>query len=526
MSAHARRTTGDIGLAAAIGLGVMTIAALMVVGRGVTFFLDDWYFIAARRGVSLASLLTPHNGHLLLLLVLAYKVLLVTAGMDQVWVFRLALATLQATIVVLLFVVLRRRTSPEVAFVLVVPIALLGAAWSDLLSPFQIGFLGSVACGLAAVLTLELPGRRGAVATAVLTVLALAWSGVGLVFLPVVAIEAVARRGLRECAVILAGPIVLYGAWYVGYRQSQVSNGVGAALTSVWDGLPHVLGSLIGADESAGRLLALTGAYAIVVVSMLRRRLPAGTVAGLAGVIVFFTLTGYTRGATSFAESRYQLPACVLLVLAAGSLLPSRRPPGWLLAGGAAAAVLAVASGWSGLTAGRAFLINGDRPILAQLRAAEVGRKYADPGFQPSPQGLGGFTQASYISMVDAFGSPATPLSRLRREDAATRAGFDATLLGAEQLGVTTIGRIGAACRPSASPDLPLAVRAGTVVEIRAKPRSAAGIALRRLAPAGTMQPAGMIAPDQSARVVTKRDAVPEPWILVVSGAARVVTCS
>lgn len=525
VSARAWVARVDIALAAAIALGLLTMVLLLVIGRDVTFFLDDWYFIAARRGVSAASLLTPHNGHFSLLLVLAYKALLVTAGLDHVWVFRLVLVSFQATIVVLLFAVLRQRTSAPVALLLVFPIALLGAGWSDLLSPFQMSFLGSIACGLGAVLALGVPARRGAVTAALLTLFAVAWSGIGLVFLAVVAVEALARRRPRQAAAILAGPIAIYGLWYLRYHQSQRSHGLAAAVTSVWSGIPHALGSLVGSDVSAGRLLALAGAYAIVVVGVRRRRIPSGTIAGLVGVIVFFGLTGYTRGSSSFAESRYQLPACVLLVLAAGSALPRRRPPLWAMVGGGLAAALAVGGGWNDLRGGRDLLVNGDRPILAQLRAAEVGRRYAEPGFQPSPQGLGGFTQARYISMVDAFGSPATLVARLRRGDAPTRAAFDAALLGAEQIGVEPLGSISKACRPATLQRGILTVPAGTVVAVQAAPNQAATLGLRRLAPGDRFESAGTVPPGQSARLVTKRDGVQEAWVLRPFAVVRVAEC-
>ena len=41
------------------------------------------------------------------------------------------------------------------------PILFLGPSWDDLLFPFQIGFFGSIACGIGALLALEREDRRG-----------------------------------------------------------------------------------------------------------------------------------------------------------------------------------------------------------------------------------------------------------------------------------------------------------------------------------------------------------------------------
>ena len=57
--------------------------------------------------------------------------------------------------VVLLFVWMRRRVGAWLALAGTLPLLFLGAAYEDLLTPFQVGYFAPVACGLGALLALE-----------------------------------------------------------------------------------------------------------------------------------------------------------------------------------------------------------------------------------------------------------------------------------------------------------------------------------------------------------------------------------
>ena len=63
--------------------GLVAAVVILYLGRETIFFYDDWGFVFERRDVSLDSLLTPHNGHLVFVPTLIYKVLFVTAGMSR-----------------------------------------------------------------------------------------------------------------------------------------------------------------------------------------------------------------------------------------------------------------------------------------------------------------------------------------------------------------------------------------------------------------------------------------------------------
>ena len=76
-------------------------------------------------------------------------------------------------------------------------IAVLGPAWPDVLWPFQIGFLGSLAAGMGALLALDRGDRRGEIAAAVLLTVALASSSLGIPLFVAAALEILGRPDRR-----------------------------------------------------------------------------------------------------------------------------------------------------------------------------------------------------------------------------------------------------------------------------------------------------------------------------------------
>src|SRR5260370_40871261 len=87
-----------------------------------------------------------------MLLRLIYAVLLNTVGMRTYIPYMAVLLALHATTVVLLFELVRRRAGDVIGIGAAVLLLVMGAAWENLLWAFQIGFVGSLACGLAALI--------------------------------------------------------------------------------------------------------------------------------------------------------------------------------------------------------------------------------------------------------------------------------------------------------------------------------------------------------------------------------------
>ena len=87
----------------------------------------------------------------------------------------------------------------------------LGPAWEDLLWSFQMGFVGSLAAGLGALLALERDTPRRNAAACALLVLSLLLSDVGLALVVSAAVAIALRRRPRQAWIPLV-PVALFAA--------------------------------------------------------------------------------------------------------------------------------------------------------------------------------------------------------------------------------------------------------------------------------------------------------------------------
>ncbi|MDX6664773.1 MAG: hypothetical protein QOG68_979, partial [Solirubrobacteraceae bacterium] len=116
-----------------VALVPIAAAVILYYGRGTTFFVDDWQWIAGRRDWTLATFLHPHNQHLSLIPIAIYKLLFVTVGIGHYWPYRVAVVAVHVLCSVLVFVLVRRRLGGWEAVVAGGLILFLGSATDDLL---------------------------------------------------------------------------------------------------------------------------------------------------------------------------------------------------------------------------------------------------------------------------------------------------------------------------------------------------------------------------------------------------------
>ena len=75
------RAPGFLGTTLVATLGSVAVL-IMFLGRGLTFWRDEWFFVQYRVGHTERTLLTPHGGHLLVRAVLIYKALFKLVGLE------------------------------------------------------------------------------------------------------------------------------------------------------------------------------------------------------------------------------------------------------------------------------------------------------------------------------------------------------------------------------------------------------------------------------------------------------------
>jgi len=409
---------------------------LLYLGRGLTFFFDEWDFVQRRAG-GVESLLEPHNEHLSLLPVAIYKSLFATVGLDSYWVFRALVVAVHLAVAVLIYRLAAPRVGRWGAVVAAVPILFLGRAWQDLLWAFQIGFVGSVALGLGALLALERGDRRGDALAALALGGSIACSSLGVPFAIGIAAElAWSRRWSRLW--VVAAPAALYAVWYAGYGASTIEAGnIGPGLEWAVEAAAAAAGAVLGVGTGTG-WLALAVVAALVAWTIARpaasnERLSPRIVGLFVAVLAFWALTGAARAdVTPPDTSRYLYIGAVGIVLILVEALRSRDLGTPALAVAAAVASLGAVLGSDELRGGGRELRSITDVVRAELGALQLlgGRVKQDfrPDLRRAPQIFAG----EYFAAVRRTGdSPADGTVEIQRAGGEARAEVDRMLIDA-----------------------------------------------------------------------------------------------
>lgn len=522
-------------------------AVLLDYGSGLTFFQDSWEFLMHRRDPSAATLLDPHNEHIVLLPVLIAQASLRLFGMDSMTPELVLLVGLQLAAAALLFVYARRRLGPWPALFAATLLLFLGPAWQDLLWPFQVGFVGASACGLAALLALENEGERWDLAACALLVIAIAFSSLGIAFAVAAAVHVVQRRrerGLRR-AYVFALPLLLYLGWYAGWGHDAENNfsahNVLVSPRYVWEGMVASLDSVLAlgtiSDEVVGR--SRWGAPLLIALLALaaygghrRRGFFPGLWPALAGAATFWFLAAFNQGpGREPYASRYLYVGVLLLLLIAVNLLQGARFNRWALLAGAAATCVVVGFNLVPLREGRDFFEKQTVLTRADLAAIEIAERTVEPSFRLSPEAAGTvflneIEAGEYLRAVGEFGSPAYSPADLAMAPEEGRVHADLVLANALPLAIET-GSGGARAKGNCvriTGTAGLALRPGTTT-IELGPRGEGTVRLRRFARDEYPLGSGALPAGSTTRLYVPSDRADRPWELLVRARQGATVC-
>ena len=530
-----------------LGVGLAATGVILLVWfTDLTFWRDEWAFLLQRRGSDPDVYLAPHFEHIAISLIAVYKALLAVFGMDSPRPFQVVSVLTFLTSVALMFVYVRRRVGGWIAFAAALPILVLGPAWDDILWPFQTGFFASMSAGLGALLLLEREDRRGDIAACALFVVSLSFSSLGLPFAVGAAVQVGWAGDRRRRAWVAAIPLGLYALWWLGWgHEADTSASVHNLVTLpsyVLDGFGSSLSSLLGlanprdivvAPADWGRAL-LAGGVALAIWRLHRLGRVSRSLCVIVAIAVsFWALAGFN--ASFFREptsGRYQYMGAIFIVLIAAELLRGVRISRPATIAVVAVAVLAALSNFQALESKWRFLTKFGRLQPAALAALELTRDVVDPDFQLTEQNSNveyfGFVDArSYLSAVDAFGSPAYTEAELAAATEHTREvadGVFAAALGLK-LGPAESGR-GGECVAVPLGDEPRAVAiTGSTVRIEAPPAETVEVRARRYASERFPVRLGSVRGGRRAALGIVADRSTEPWELGLTGSGTARVC-
>jgi hypothetical protein len=444
------RGEGDLAvvfLAAAAALSGVILIDLL---SGLTFITDDWELLLNRRGSSIGDFLDPFHEHVVLAPVLIYRLLLAVFGMDSALPFQVVAISVFILSSVLLFVHLRPRVGAWAALLGAILILFLGAAFEDLLFPFQVGYFGSISAGLGMLIALDRDDRRGDRIACVLLAVSMAFSSLGLCFLAGALVDlTLSRRPRRGRLYVALLPLELWVIWWLGWGHTAES----AFSLAKLDGVPEYVFDAAGAGITSllglatgdgsepdqpnlvyGQILLVAGIGLAILRLPGTSGFPRGLAIMLAIALSFWVLTALNKTPERLpTSSRYQFPSAVFLLLIAAELLRGVRIGRTALV---AAVAVTVAAAWGGMSLLRdeyddRWLPSSDS-LLASLAGIELARGNVDPAFRVNFISVE-VTPRTYFSAIDEHGSPAydeEDLAARPEIDRATADGAMAAALG------------------------------------------------------------------------------------------------
>lgn len=373
--------------AAELLLGILLVAGAAILlywHRSIGVWGDEWSYLIRRDGFSAESLLHGHNGHLMVLPVLAYKA--IGAVFEPAANEPLALLSvlMQCVLTVLVFVFIRRRSGEWFALGAAALVLFLGTGWEAVVWSFNFSWLAAMSAGIGALLVFEkeeLPRRT--LYTGLLLMTAMACAGVGSVFLLGVLTYALWGEHRRRALLATLPVIAVYALWFLAYGADDDSHGryPGAIPDFFLEQAAAGFGGLLGTGSEWGRSLAVVGAIAALVALARRERATAADVSIVALPLFFWSLTSLQRaGWGDAAASRYIFTGGVLILMAASQL--AARPRLNAVAAAGLVSVLLVAIGGNAveMRAGAATMRSLTASSRAELTAfALAGRDSRPP---------------------------------------------------------------------------------------------------------------------------------------------------
>ncbi len=448
---------------------VVATLLLLHLGRGQTLIVDQWGYLYTHRSWSPNSLLAPHNGHLIVLGLLVYKVLYATFGIGSQVPYQLVTLALSASVATLLFASIRRSVGDLLALAAALLILFYGAGSDAILPTSQIPNLIALASGLGMLLALRRGDPWGDLLACLLLAMSLASFSVGVAFALGAAVMVAARPSAQRVsgAWVVAVPLAAYIAWAIWARQfheqtiyvhnlkilgSAVVDQLGAVLSGLTGLFTTPNGPMPGPGTVPIRMdwapALIVGLAAIVTFRL--RRAPRPTVNAIAAVTVllaYFLLVGIAlNDARNTFDQRLVYLGSVLTLLALGELLAPYRPSRTALTLIGIAFVFSICANVAELGDDAKPLREESASNRAKLAAVDIAGASALPhAVVEEPPDDMAFDVATWRQLRDEVGSPAYSEAELESASGAAREDADAELV--QVLGIEP--RPASALRPS-----------------------------------------------------------------------------
>jgi len=423
----------------------------------ITFVTDEWNLLLLRPGWGAGQLLDPFHEHTVIAPAFIYKTFQTVFGMDSARPYQLAATGTFLLSAALFFIYVRRRVGDWTALIMCCLILFLGAAFEDLLWAFQVGYFGSLAAGLGALIALDRDDRRGDAGASILLIVSICFSSLGLPFIAGAVVEWLLNpRERRRRFFVPGAAIVFFAVWWLGWGHqaesefslSNIPDLPSYLFTSISAGFTAIAGLATGDGSEPDQPHLIWGKLFLVAALLLaawrlRRRgsVPRGLLVVTAVGLSFYLLAGLNQSdLRPPTSSRYQLPSAIFILLVAAWILEGVR---------IRTAALIVAGVISAFAIGNGLQLMKDQAedrwqpssqsLLTSLGAIDLAGDSVRPGYTLLVGLQDPVPIEDYRRATNDFGSPGKSEIELAAGDPPERATADSTLVNA--LGIELIGR-------------------------------------------------------------------------------------
>lgn len=428
------------------------------------------------------TLLTPHNGHLMVLSLVLYKGMFATFGLESQVPYQLVNLAFSAAVAALLFTLIRASIGDLLAFAAATLILFYGAGADVILPTFAYPNLLGLATGLAALLVLRRGDLKGDVGACFLLTVSIAAYSLGIVFAAgAIAALALRPRGerLRRCWVA-AIPLLAYVAWAIWatkfHQQHLYVHNLKIIGSALADQASAVMAGLTGLFTTPNGPLptenpvpirttwgpVLVGGLAVLVCWRLRRapRPSNDAIVAIVVLLAYFFLVGIALNEfRNTFDTRFVYVGSVFMLLAVAELLAPYRPSRAVLVSVAIVFAFSICANIAELGDVAQSLRAQSSATRAKLAAVEIAGPAAKGSITlEEPPGAMNFSVGQFHELDADFGLPAYSQAELEAFAPGARQVADEELVRVMGIAPEPVQSI---VPPHGTPALEVAVRTG-----------------------------------------------------------------
>lgn len=456
--------------------GAILVSTLLLLhlGRNQTVLVDQWAYLFAYRSWSPHALLFPHNGHLMVLSIVLYKVMFEVFGIGSPLPYQLVNLAFSATVAVLLYTLIRDRVGNVLALAAATLMLFYGAGADTILPTYAYPNLLGLASGLAALLVLRRGDLEGDLAACLLLFVSVASYSIGIAFVVGAAVAVSLRppgRRLRR-AWVFALPFMAYLAWMLWARRfgqeplyvhnlKTLGSAVADQLAAILSGLSGLFTTPNGPPPGSNPIPirttwgpVLVAGLGLLAFARVRRPPPLRSEAlvAVAVLLAYLLMIGISLNPfRNTFDARFVYMGSVLLLLTVAELLAPYRPSSTALAGVAVVFLFSMCASLAELGDNAKVLRTMSAVNKAKLAAVNLAGTAASPAalVERPPQDMA-FSVATWHELEDDFGSPAYSEAELRKAPLVARQAADEELVRVMRIAPKPVGSI--APVPGAAP--------------------------------------------------------------------------